>query len=292
MSEALFKSFAIIVDAGPHIGIPIVKAFLAIGVPILVIARPTSTNTSALPSDDPNLKVVRADYTTAPEISAILRENKIEVFISTVTPLFGGLTVQNVLADAAKEAGVKLFVPSEFSTAPPAIGLGHEKHDFAIYAKSIGLPTLRVYNGILDEFVPWLTALTETGKFHIVNKGDMSGSFTAIPDVAGYVAHILTTQPPSRLLDVEIRIEGQRATLSEISALYKGSVPVVHCDELPTEGVVAAEVRTLFQRRFEVGGASCGWDHETGIDDAGLAKKDNSLWEGHQWLTIGEVLGL
>ncbi|KAG0696293.1 hypothetical protein DFH29DRAFT_813173 [Suillus ampliporus] len=291
MSEAPFKSFAI-VGAGPRIGIPIVKAFLAIDVPILVIARPSSTNTSALPDDDPNLKVVRADYTSASEVTKILRENKVEVLISTVTLVFGGVLVQNVLADAAKEAGVKLFVPSEFGTAPPATGLAHEKHDFAVYAKSIGLPTLRVYNGLFHEFVPWLTTLTETGKFHIVNKGDMPGSFTAIPDVAGYVAHILTTQPPSRLLDVEVRIEGQRATLSEISTLYKGSVPVVHCDALPTEGVVAAEFRMLLQRRFEVGGGSCGWDPETGIDDAGLARKDNSLWEGHHWLTVGEVLGL
>lgn len=291
MSEALFKSFAI-VGAGPHIGIPIVKAFLAIGAPILVIARPTSTNTSALPDDDPNLKVVRADYTSASEVSAVLRENKVDVLISTVTFVFGGVVVQDVLADAAKEAGVKLFVPSEFGVSPPAVGLAHEKHAFAVYAKSIGLPTLRVYNGLFQDFVPWLTALTETGKFHIVSKGDMPGSFTAISDVAGYVAHILTTQPPSRLLDVEVRIEGQRTTLLEISALYKGSVPVVHCDALPTEGVLAADVRTRYQQGFDVGKASCGWNPDTETDDAELASKDNSLWEGHRWLTIGEVLGL
>lgn len=291
MSEALFKSFAI-VGAGPHIGIPIVKAFLAIGAPILVIARPTSTNTSALPDDDPNLKVVRADYTSTSEVSAVLRENNVDVLISTVTFIFGGVVVQDVLADAAKEAGVKLFVPSEFGVSPPAVGLAHEKHAFAVYAKSIGLPTLRVYNGLFHDFVPWLTALTETGKFHIVSKGDMQGSFTAISDVAGYVAHILTTQRPSRLLDVEVRIEGQRTTLLEISALYKGSVPVVHCDALPTEGVLAADVRTRYQQGFDVGKASCGWNPDTETDDAELASKDNSLWEGHRWLTIGEVLGL
>ncbi|KAG1863095.1 hypothetical protein F4604DRAFT_1929268 [Suillus subluteus] len=291
MSEAPFKSFAI-VGAGPHIGVPIVKAFLAIGAPILVIARPTSTNTSALPNDDPNLKVVRADYTSASEISVILRENKIDVLISTVTFMFGGMVVQDVLADAAKEAGVKLFVPSEFGLSPPAVGLTHEKHAFAVYAKSIGLPTLRIYNGLFHDFVPWLTAVTETGKFHIVGKGDMPGSFTAISDVAGYVAHILTTQPPPRLLDVEVHIEGQRATLSEISALYKGSVPVVYCDALPTEGVLTADFRTRYQQGFDVGKASCGWNPDTETDDAELASKDNSLWEGHRWLTIEEVLGL
>ncbi|KAG1894073.1 uncharacterized protein F5891DRAFT_737153 [Suillus fuscotomentosus] len=118
MSEALFKSFAI-VGAGPHIGIPVVKAFLAIGTPVLVIARPTSKNTSALPNDDPNPKVVRADYTSASEVSAILRENKMDVLISTVTFFFEGVVVQDVLADAAKEAGVKLFAPSEFGVSPP-----------------------------------------------------------------------------------------------------------------------------------------------------------------------------
>lgn len=107
------------------------QAFLAIGTPILVIARPTSKNTSTLPDNDPNLKVVRADYTSASEVSAILRENKVDVLISTVTFFFGGVVVQDVLADAAKEAGVKLFVPSEFGVSPPAAGLAHEKHAFA-----------------------------------------------------------------------------------------------------------------------------------------------------------------
>jgi NAD(P)-dependent dehydrogenase (short-subunit alcohol dehydrogenase family) len=271
MSEQLFKSFAII-GAGPNTGIHIVKAFLAIGAPILVIARPASTNVAALPADDPNLKVVRADYTSASEISTVLREHKVDVLISTVTLVFGGGVGQNILADAAKEAGVKLFVPSEFGIKPQLAkgGLAFQKTDFAVYAKSIGLPTLRIFNGLFYEFVPWLTALTDTG----------------------YVAHILTTQPPSRLLDVEIQIEGQRATLSEIGALYKGRAPVVYCDALPTEGVVNAHFRTFFQKHVGVGGGSCGWNPVTESDDPASASRDNSLWEGHHWLTVSEALEL
>ncbi|KIK40646.1 hypothetical protein CY34DRAFT_807005 [Suillus luteus UH-Slu-Lm8-n1] len=293
MSEQLFKSFAII-GAGPNIGIHIVKAFLAISTPILIIARPASTNVAALPVDDPNLKVVRADYTSVSEISTILREYKVDVLISAVTLVFGGVVGQNVLADAAKEAGVKLFVPSEFGIKPQLAkgGLAFQKTDFAVYAKSIGLPTLRVFNGLFYEFVPWLTALADTGKFHILNKGETPGSFTAVSDVAGYVAHILTTQPPSRLLDVEIHIEGQRATLSEIGVLYKGRAPVVHCDALPTEGVVNAHFRTFIQKHVEAGGGSCGWNPVTESDDADSANRDNSLWEGHRWLTVSEALGL
>lgn len=160
------------------------------------------------------------------------------------------------------------------------------------YAKSIGLPTLRVFNGLFCEFVPWFTTLADTGKFHIVNKGETPGSFTAVSDVAGYVAHILTTQSPSRLLDVEIHIEGQRATLSEIGVLYKGRAPVVHCDALPTEGVVNAHFRTFIQKHIEAGGGSCGWNPVTESDDADSASRDNSLWEGHRWLAVSEALGL
>lgn len=106
-----------------------------------------------------------------------------------------------------------------------------------------------------------------------MNKGETPGSFTAVSDVAGYVAHILTAQPPSRLLDVEIHIDGQRTTLSEIGALYKGRAPVVHCDALPTEGVVNAHFRTFIQKHVEVGGGSCGWNLVTESDDADSASR-------------------
>ena len=76
---------------------------------------------------------MRADYTSASEVSAILRENKVDVLISTDSLVFGGVVGQNVLADAAKEAGVKLFVPSEFGILPQAAkgGLAYQKNDFA-----------------------------------------------------------------------------------------------------------------------------------------------------------------
>ncbi|KAG2358602.1 hypothetical protein BDR07DRAFT_1489281 [Suillus spraguei] len=64
------------------------------------------------------LVVVRADYTFVSDISTVLRGNKADVLISTVTFVFGGVVAQDVLADAAKEVGVKLFVPSEFGVSP------------------------------------------------------------------------------------------------------------------------------------------------------------------------------
>lgn len=45
-------------------------------------------------------------------LASILREHNVEVVISALA--YGALPAQWPIADAAKEAGVKLFVPSEY----------------------------------------------------------------------------------------------------------------------------------------------------------------------------------
>ncbi|KAF9240004.1 hypothetical protein BU15DRAFT_87757 [Melanogaster broomeanus] len=291
MADTPFKSFAI-VGAGPHIGIPIVKAFLAISTPILVIARPSS-NVSALLADDQNLKVIRADYTSVPDITKVLQEHKIDVLISAVSLVTGGVATQHVLADAAKAAGVKLFVPSEFGTKLQSEeGVAGAKPRFAKYLNSIGLPSLRIYNGLFHEFIPWLSCAEDTGTFYIVGEGNNAISLTATNDAAGYLAHVLTTQVPSRLIDAELYIEGQRATLAELGAMYNGKAPVVHVEMLPTEGISNYPLRQHLQLTFNKRGGSNGYDEVTGMDDDVLASSGNTLWEGHRWLTIKEVLGL
>jgi uncharacterized protein YbjT (DUF2867 family) len=291
MTDASFKSFAI-VGAGPHIGIPIVKAFLAINTPILVIARPSS-NVSALPTGDQNLKVVRADYASSPDIIKVLQEHNIDVLISAVSLVTGGVAAQYSFAEAAKVAGVKLFVPSEFGTKVQSEeGPAAAKHRFAKYLKSIGLPSLRIYNGLFHEFIPWVSCVEETGTFYIVGEGNNTISFSATSDVAGYLAHVLTTQEPSRLIDAELHIEGQRATLAELGALYSDKAPVVHVETLPAEYVSSYSIRQFLHQNFNKGEGSNGYNAATGMDDEVLAKSGNILWEGHSWLTVREVLGL
>ncbi|KIJ12749.1 hypothetical protein PAXINDRAFT_136866 [Paxillus involutus ATCC 200175] len=291
MTDKPFKSFAI-VGAGPRIGIPIVKAFLAANTPILVIARPSS-NVSSLPVDDNNLTVVRADYTSAPNITKVFQEYKIDVLISAVSLATGGVPAQHVLADAAKAAGVKLFVPSEFGPVVQSEeGFAGAKLRFSKYLRSIGLPSLRIYTGLFHEFIPWFGCVDETGTFYIVGEGNVPVTFVAINDVAGYLVHVLTNHGPSRLFDAELRIEGHRATFSELGAMYKSKVPVVHADAIPTEGISNAAVRQSLHQDFNMGRGSNGYNAATGTDDEVLAKSGNSLWEGHRWLTIQEVLAL
>ncbi|KAH7884910.1 hypothetical protein F5I97DRAFT_1517774 [Phlebopus sp. FC_14] len=297
--------------AGKSIGIPIVKAFVEVDHPILVIARPTST-LSGLP-EHPLVSVVRVDTTSVLEITKVLLKHDVDVLISTISYIKGGVDAQRAMADASKCAGVKLFVPSEFGipTGGGTDPMPKAKSDFADYLKSIGLPSLRIYvchsvvmfsKVLLTSFVsqkcgqfhhsiPWLTGVRETGIIYIVGEGATPQSYTAVSDVAGYTAHVLTTttQTLSNLFDVELRIEGQRATLTELAALYEG-VPIKFVDALPRDTLYFSEVREYLQNNGDRGIGSSGWDWITCTDDEGRARQGNILWPGHRWLTAQEVL--
>ena len=96
-----------------------------------------------------------------------------EVVISTLA--YGALPAQRTIADAAKEAGVKLFVPSEYGMPTEGGKEGHIAIKSEVagksatngprvgitmitpldYVKSLGLPVMRVYVRSLVIYLPY-----------------------------------------------------------------------------------------------------------------------------------------
>ncbi|KAF9239270.1 hypothetical protein BU15DRAFT_88065 [Melanogaster broomeanus] len=222
----------------------------------------------------PTIKVV--DYSDVNAVAAVLKEH----------------SVDTSLADAAKAAAVQLFVPSEFGvpTGGATEGIFGIKNQVAAHLKAIGLPSLRLYTGAFIEWIPWVYAIPETGKVHVVSKGDTPGSYCALDDIGAYLAYILTTVEPTLLSDTEIRIEGYRATGREITALYEGKVPIEIAESIPSH-VPMADFRMLIQRGSDTGLGSTGWDRAAGkeIHDP---KGGNKLYPDFKWKTVKEVLGL
>jgi uncharacterized protein YbjT (DUF2867 family) len=74
----------------------------------------------------------------------------VDVAISTVKNIPDGIQNQKVLADAAKVAGVKIFVPSEWGSPSVKIegGIAY-KAQILDYLREIGLPYAVLYTG------PW-----------------------------------------------------------------------------------------------------------------------------------------
>lgn len=68
-------------------------------------------------------KIEQVDYADVKNLASIFKEHKVEVVVSALA--YGALPAQRPIADAAKEAGVKLIVPSEYGMPTEGGKEGH-----------------------------------------------------------------------------------------------------------------------------------------------------------------------
>ena len=155
-----------------------------------------------------------------------------EVVISTVSTAPEAVQSQRVLADAAKEAGVKIFAPSEFGgiTLSPSAPLKIKIHD---YLKEIGLPYVVFYTGAWTDriFTPCVPVYSHlalvnihirfsarsaygydfvNGKVIVLGIGDAEISFLSRTDIARYVGFIFTNLPTEKFEWKVFRLEADR----------------------------------------------------------------------------------
>ncbi|KII86371.1 hypothetical protein PLICRDRAFT_43955 [Plicaturopsis crispa FD-325 SS-3] len=236
------------------------------------------------------VKSVTVDYANSAELTKILREHKTEVVVSVVGA--AGIVWQKELAVAAKEAGVSLFVPSEFGMPTEGQeGFVAPKSDVVDYLKSIGLPFTRYYTGLFAESFPWHVATQETGKFNIIGKGQTPFTATSLTDIGGFVAYTVTHLSPSQLHNATFRIQGERTTLVEAAKLFSDKYPVAFVDAFPSD-VPLAQIRTVFQALLEQGALSTAWVPKEKKEGPDAGDSANKLWPGHEWKSLKTSLGL
>ncbi|TFK99825.1 hypothetical protein BDV98DRAFT_594397 [Pterulicium gracile] len=277
MSE--FNSYAVL-GAG-LVGNAFITALLTTkpNASIVILSR-SATKSSTLPAEianNPHIKTVVVDYSSVSSVSTALKEHAIEVVVDTVQ--IYDEAFDNPLADAAKEAGtLKLFVPSEFgfvsenATMYPLNTKGATQE----HVKSIGLPFV-----VINLTRSWAS---------FISSGDVVFSATAVVDIAGFLVHLLTKYPCSKLEFTTYRIQGSRLTLKEAAAKFK--LPIVFASSVPVPDEDDRNRRTLLQNVIESGKASVGWDHAKEEDSDSLAGSGNAAWEGHVWKTVKEVHNL
>jgi hypothetical protein len=134
----------------------------------------------------------------------------IDVLISTSG--FEGLGLQSTLAKAALEAGVKLFVPTEFGDTTdgrpePLMALKASIRDGIA---ATGLPTVAFFSGLWTEWVLNLGFDLKNGKIEIKGQGDAEISTTSIDDVARFVAYVLTELPKDKLENAKFSLQGDK----------------------------------------------------------------------------------
>ncbi|EJD37903.1 NAD(P)-binding protein [Auricularia subglabra TFB-10046 SS5] len=215
MSSSSYKLF-VVAGTGP-LGSAIATELHKLGATVVFFTRGGSSNTpEGIPS-----KVV--DYSNVDALAEALKG--VHVVVSTVSG--GGFKTQPILADAAKKAGVKLFVPSEFGARPRNVPddniLGY-KETFLRHLKSLGLPYTIYDTGLFADIplsvIPSILDLTKK-KFTIVGKGETKISLASRPDIGHFVAYSLTHLPPSQLEGAHYNIVGSRLTFREMLAVWE-----------------------------------------------------------------------
>jgi len=240
-----YKSFAV-AGAG-NIGKYIVKELAELkrqGVvsDVKVLTRSTTPNAEATGL---GAESVTVDYTSSASLVSALKG--VDVVISTL----GGPALadtQSALALAAKEAGAKLFIPSDFgnSTEGATEGIFAVKENLRLKLLEIGLPYAIFYTGPFPDFVfvPFLGFDLPNGKAAVGGSGDTLISFTARSDIARFVAHVLTSLPVSHLENKIFRIEGERtsfnAILKEYTARTGTQITTTHLSQAELEEKIKA----------------------------------------------------
>ena len=133
-------------------------------------------------------------------------------------------------------------------------------------------------------WIPWLTEIS-SGKFKILGKGDKKATFTHPDDIAGFTAYVITHLPPPQLANKIFRIEGEAASLLDISKLYASKVGVEYVGEFTGD---EGEFRNFLHGVIESGKGLVAYD----LASKDAAELSNHVWEGHQWKGIKESLGL
>ncbi|PBK72100.1 NAD(P)-binding protein [Armillaria solidipes] len=285
MSSLPYKSFAILGAAG-SIGRYIFDALHERNASILAITCSSSLSTDALPND---VKVAKVDdYKNVEAVAAVLRANRIEVVICAFTwqSVEAIYVEETVLADAARAAGVKLFVPSEYglSTEGAPEGLWETKDNVAEYMIGIELPAARFFTGIFFSWISGLSGYPSTGKINVLGTGRTLASWTATEDVGSFIAHVLTTLPPAELNDGIFRIEGERLSWEDVAT--RMGAPITSVEKVPADSESLTRLCAVLQRMVEEGSGSTGWDSAAKEEGTERARSANSLWSGHVWKKV------
>jgi len=183
---------------------------------VVVLSRQGSNNTI-----QGDAKVIQVDYSNDASIKHAL--TGVDVVITPVPR--AAFDVQEKIAVAAKEVGVKLFVPSEFGgiSEEASEGLQVAKANFQARLKALGLPFTAFYNGAFADMFwsPYINLDLKSGKVSIGGDGNKSIPSTSRTDIARYLSYVLTHLPSEQLKNRSFTIAGDHKTFNEAFKAYE-----------------------------------------------------------------------
>lgn len=124
-------------------------------IPITLLTRTDGSKVSPELTTLPHVTVKPVDYSVHSSLVHALKG--VDAVVSTIG--FAGFGNQKALADAAKEAGVRVFLPSEWGAPTPGYTEADSvmlwrKAELHAYLKQINLPYALFYTGGFADWAP------------------------------------------------------------------------------------------------------------------------------------------
>ncbi|KIJ41708.1 hypothetical protein M422DRAFT_255326 [Sphaerobolus stellatus SS14] len=171
-------------------------------------------------------ELVTIDYDSQSSLVSALQG--VDVVLSTLRDE-GLQEAQLNLVRAAKAAGVRLFVPSEYGRNTIGITAPYlkAKANTQDLLKELNLPYTLFFTGIwpstiLNPAIGQALGIDfEAGKFTLFGDGTAPLSWTTAEDFVPFVYRLLTTLSPSELENRAFEIEGERRSLKEIISVWE-----------------------------------------------------------------------
>ncbi|CAG8772586.1 5103_t:CDS:2 [Cetraspora pellucida] len=221
MSSSTFKVVTIAGATGP-LGFHIADAFLNDRSYKIKILRqkPESENKNASLLASKGAEIVYVDYNDRNDLVKALKET--DVIVCAI----GGaefLAPQRALLVAAKEVGVKRFIPSEFGSDIKAItGELHPLHkvkvEFLQELEKSGMEYTIIVTGLFQEYFGTLGFDHKNKKAKLYADGNTKIANTSLPDIGKYTVESLKL-PEAR--NGTIRVSAPVLTLNELLQKYE-----------------------------------------------------------------------
>jgi uncharacterized protein YbjT (DUF2867 family) len=213
------------IQAGGLIGTPVLNALVQSDFDVTVLTRQDSTSTFP-----PSVQVVRVDYTSKSALVSALRGH--DAVVSALTHL-ALETAESLLIDAAVEAGVKRFIPSEFGgdTTNPrtatfalyAAKVASHKHLEQVAAANPGFTYTSVLTGPLLGWVASQAFLQpKEKKAQLYDGGERPFSVVTRETMAKAVVGVLSH--PEETRNRAVRVHDAAVTLKELLAAAQNAV--------------------------------------------------------------------
>ncbi|CAE6366785.1 unnamed protein product [Rhizoctonia solani] len=211
--------------ANGYVGKAFAKEFLVQGLDLRILTRGESINSAPLQefkSKGASLHAISYDD----EASILKALQGVDVVVSTVAGS-AIVSAQVPLIKAAKAAGVKLFLPSEYGStfegpANPSPVIQSKKKVIKA-AQDAGLPYAALHTGAFPEYclIPPFGYNFAEKKVTVWGDGNAKSSWTTVHSAADWLANVLKSVPISQLENKRLLIQGNVATTNEVIKLWE-----------------------------------------------------------------------